>query len=325
MARESRQEYRRRQRKKHLSPESSKSDFSRSRSENQRKFTQKRESQKTASSDIANSARTDYRVHQLNFWTIFSDRPYVSVFLIVLAIFFVLIEFWWGLAILFVLVIIGIFIIGHSHHPNQVLSLEFKLKASRKLSMCKAIQLGTAMVMFLATYMRRVVSVNFSAAGSADSLHMIEGVLSNQGGSYGQRGAYFLNLLNTVTGGQLWGSYRYATNTAQMMDSAAGRAIIMWILLLMIAPAFCVVAQFFKDPYSRNATLVGSIISTVSLCMTPNLMKKWVVEYGMQNNLSQQAASQAITVGSMAYVAIICSFILLFISLYRFIKKDNFA
>lgn len=220
--------------------------------------------------------------------------------------------------------IIGIYIIGHSHHPNQVLSLEFRLKASRKLSMLKAIQLGTAMIMFLATYMRRVVSVNFSAAGSTDSLHIVEGILSNQGGSYGQQGAYFLNLFNTISGGSLCGSYRYATNTAQMMDSSAGRAIIMWILLLMIAPAFCVVAQFFKDLYSRNATLVGSIISTISLCLTPTLMRRWVIEYGMQNNVSQQAAAKAISVGSMAYVAIICSFVLLFISLYRFIKKDNF-
>ncbi|KRL89137.1 D-ala,d-ala ligase [Lactobacillus kalixensis DSM 16043] len=244
--------------------------------------------------------------------------------MIVLAIFFALIEFWWGLVILFVLVIIGIYIIGHSHHPNQVLSLEFRLKASRKLSMLKAIQLGTAMIMFLATYMRRVVSVNFSAAGSTDSLHIVEGILSNQGGSYGQQGAYFLNLFNTISGGSLCGSYRYATNTAQMMDSSAGRAIIMWILLLMIAPAFCVVAQFFKDLYSRNATLVGSIISTISLCLTPTLMRRWVIEYGMQNNVSQQAAAKAISVGSMAYVAIICSFVLLFISLYRFIKKDNF-
>lgn len=271
------------------------------------------------------SSREDQRHVKLNFWKIFSDRPYVSVALIVLAILMIMIKFWWGLLLLAIVVAIGIVIIGHSHHPNQVLSLEFKMKASRKLSMLRAFQLGGSVLMFLATYMKQVVSVNFSSAGSTDSLHLIEGVLSNRGGSYGQQGTYFINLLNTLTGGQLWSSYRYATNSAQMMDSPSGRAIIMWILLLMIAPAFCLLAQFFKEPYARNATLFSSIIAMFSFILTPSLMRKWVVAYGVENQMSVQAAQNAVSIGPMAYVAIACSILVMVIALYRFIKKDNFA
>ncbi|CCI87695.1 hypothetical protein [Lactobacillus gigeriorum] len=268
-------------------------------------------------------SRFDYVHANLNFWKIFSDRPYVSVAIIVLAIFLAMSKLWWGLVVLAVVVAVGIYVIARSHHPDQVLSIEFKLKASRKLSMLRSLQFGGSILMFLSTYMKQVVTVNFSSAGSTDSLQVIENMLSSHG-FYGQQGSYFLSLLNTLTGGQLWGSYRYATNSAQMMSSGAGRNIVMWVLLLMIAPALCVLAQFFREPYSRNVSLLASIVSLISFGMTPRLMKKWLLEYAVQNQLSQDAASQAITIGPMAYVAILCALVVTAIAFYRFVKKDNF-
>lgn len=274
--------------------------------------------------NVANATRENYNHVKLNFWNIFSDRPYVSVAIIVLALFFIMIKLWWGLIVLLIAVIAGIYVIGRSHHPNRVLSLEFHMKASRKLSMLRAFELGGSVVMFLATYMKQVVSVDFSSAGSTDSFQIIQGMLSNNGGYYGQRGSYFLNLLNTVTGGQLWSSYRYATNSAQMMSSKSGRWIIIWIMLLMIAPAFCVLAQFFKEPYSRNATLVTSLITTVSFVLTPVLMRRWVVGYAMENQMAREAANNAVHIGTMAYVGMGCSIMVLIIAIYRFVKQDNF-
>lgn len=268
--------------------------------------------------------RTDYRHLKLNFWQIFSDRPYVGVAIVVLAIFFVMAKLWWLLALLAVIVTIGIFVIGHSHHPNRVLSLEFTMKAKRKLNMLRALQFGGAILMFLATYMKKVVTVNFPAAGSTDGLQVVQGILSNRGGVYGQRGSYILSLLNTFTGGQLWGKYRYATNSAQMMSSGAGRLIIMWILLLMIAPAFCVMAQFFREPYSRNTALVSAIVATVSFVLTPRLLSKWIVEYAMENHMTNAQAQAAISIGPMAYVAMLCAVLVLVISIYRVIKQDRF-
>ncbi|EEJ71639.1 hypothetical protein HMPREF0548_1492 [Lactobacillus ultunensis DSM 16047] len=277
-----------------------------------------------ANPDLTHVSRENINHVKLNFWNIFSDRPYVSVAIIVLALFFIMIKLWWGLAILLLLVIAGIFIIGHSHHPNRVLSLEFHLKASRKLSMLRAFELGGSVVMFLATYMKQVVSVDFSSAGSTDSFQILQGALSNNGGYYGQQGSYFLSLLNTVTGGQLWSSYRYATNSAQMMSSNSGRWIIIWIMLLMIAPAICVLAQFFREPYSRNTTLVTSLITTVSFILTPVLMRKWVVGYAMENQITRTVANNAVHIGTMAYVGMACSILVLIIAIYRFVKQDNF-
>jgi membrane protein YdbS with pleckstrin-like domain len=267
--------------------------------------------------------RNDQKV-RLNFWNIFADRPYVSVAIVVLAIIFIMTKFWWGLPILAVLVIAGIYLIGHSHHPQRVLSLEFHLKSSRKLAMFKAIQLGGAILMFLSTYMRQVVNVNFQNAGSQDGLKIIQGLLSTQAGGYGQQGSYFLGLLNSLTQGSLWGSYRYAANSAQMMDSHAGVEIILWILALMIAPAFCVLAQFFKEPYSRNTALIASLISSIMLTLTPNVMRHLVVQYGLENQMSLKAAQSAISIGSMAYLAIFCSYLVLAVSIYRTLKKDQF-
>ncbi|MCT6807683.1 MAG: cytochrome C5 [Bombilactobacillus sp.] len=269
--------------------------------------------------------RADYRHLKLNFWDIFADRPYVAVAIVVLAIFLVMAKLWWLLAGLVVIVAIGIFVIGRSHHPDRVLSLEFKMKSSRKLSMLRALQFGGSIIMFLATYMKKVVTVNFSTAGSTDGLQIVQGILSNRGGIYGQQGSYFLSLLNTLTGGQLWGKYRYATNSAQMMNSSAGRLIIMWILLLMIAPAFCVLAQFFREPYSRNTALAASIVATISFVLTPRLLSKWIVEYAVENRMASAQAQAAISVGPMAYVAIFCATLVLIISIYRVIKKDRFV
>ena len=279
---------------------------------------------KLSEQDTASTTRTEYRHLKLNFWEIFSDRPYVAVAIVVLAIFFVMAKLWWLLAILAIIVGVGIFIIGHSHHPDRVLSLEFKMKASRKLNMLRALQFGGSVLMFLATYMKKVVTVNFPAAGSTDGLQVIQGILSNRGGVYGQQGSYLLSLLNTFTGGQLWGKYRYATNSAQMMNSGAGRLIIMWVLLLMIAPAFCVLAQFFREPYSRNTALVASIVAMVSFVLTPRLLSKWIVEYAMENRMANEQAKAAISIGPMAYVAILCAVLVLVISIYRAIKGDHF-
>lgn len=272
--------------------------------------------------DADGASRSEQKIH-LNFWQIFADRPYVSVIMLSLALFCVLAKWWIGLGLIIGLTIIGIFIIGRSHHPNRVLSLEFKLKASRKLSMIKALQLLGSTVMFLAAYMRQIVSVNFASAGTTDSLTLIQGVL-NSHGTYGQQGSYFLSLFNSLTGGSLWGTYRYATNSSQMMNSSAGTMIILWIFLLMIAPAFCVLSQFFREPYSRHVMTIFSLISAASFMMTPYLMKKWVVQYAIENQISQIAANNAVQVGGMVFPAIISAIFVFILAIYREIKRDEF-
>lgn len=325
MAHMSRREYRMKKEHAQAQTERAHYNYSRSRADSREQFRQENEAASRPKINQVKPAAGREKVQiRLNFWQIFSDRPYVSVFIIILAIFFLMAKLWLGLLVLVILVAIGIFVIGHSHHPNRVLSLEFKMKASRKLSMLRALQLGGSVLMFLATYMRQVISVNFSSAGSTDSLQVVEGLLSSRGGSYGQQGSYFLNLLNTLTGGQLLGTYRYATNSAQMMNSSSGRMIVMWTLLLMLAPAFCVLAQFFKEPQSRNATLVTSLIAMITFILTPVLMRRWVVSYAMERQMPPAAANSAVTVGPMAYVAIACSVLVALIAFYRYVKKDQF-
>ncbi|MFK3588275.1 cytochrome C5 [Lactobacillus sp. 23-2] len=272
--------------------------------------------------DADGASRSEQKI-RLNFWQIFADRPYVSVIMLSLALFCVLAKWWIGLGLIIGLTIIGILIIGRSHHPNRVLSLEFKLKASRKLSMIKALQLLGSTVMFLAAYMRQIVSVNFASAGTTDSLTLIQGVL-NSHGTYGQQGSYFLSLFNSLTGGSLWGTYRYATNSSQMMNSSAGTMIILWIFLLMIAPAFCVLSQFFREPYSRHVMTIFSLISAASFMMTPYLMKKWVVQYAIENQMSQIAANNAVQVGGMVFPAIVSAIFVFILAIYREIKRDEF-
>lgn len=273
--------------------------------------------------DADGASRSEQKI-RLNFWQIFADRPYVSVIMLSLALFCVLAKWWIGLGLIIVLIIIGIFIIGHSHHPNRVLSLEFKLKASRKLSMIKALQLFGSTIMFLAAYMRQIVSVNFASAGTTDSLTLIQGVLNNHG-TYGQQGSYFLSLFNSLTGGSLWGTYRYATNSSQMMNSTAGTMIILWIFLLMIAPAFCVLSQFFREPYSRHVMTIFSLIAAVSFALTPHLMRKWVVQYAIEKQMSQVAANNAVQIGSMVFPAIVAAVFVFVLAIYREIKHDEFA
>ena len=273
--------------------------------------------------DADGASRSEQKI-RLNFWQIFADRPYVSVIMLSLALFCVLAKWWIGLGLIIGLTIIGIFIIGRSHHPNRVLSLEFKLKASRKLSMIKALQLLGSTIMFLAAYMRQIVSVNFASAGTTDSLTLIQGVL-NSHGTYGQQGSYFLSLFNSLTGGSLWGTYRYATNSSQMMNSSAGTMIILWIFLLMIAPAFCVLSQFFREPYSRHVMTIFSLIAAVSFALTPHLMRKWVVQYAIENQMSQVAANNAVQIGSMVFPAIAAAVFVFVLAIYREIKHDEFA
>lgn len=67
-----------------------------------------------------------------------------------------------------------------------------------------------------------------------------------------------------------------------------------------------------------------SIISTVSFVLTPVLMRKWVVGYAMENQVAREAANNAVHIGTMAYVGMACSILVLVIALYRFIKQDNF-
>lgn len=326
MSHMSRREYRMKKEHGDHNAAVAKSNYARKRSDDQRNFQQARkkaEVKRQVDFSKVNS-RHDYTHTKLNFWNMFADRPYVSVAIIVVAIFLIMTKLWWGLLILAILVAIGIFVIARSHHPDQVLSLEFKMKASRKLSMLRALELGGSVVIFLSTNMKQVVTVNFANAGSTDSLQVINNMLASYGGSYGQQGSYLLNLLNSVTGNQLWSTYRYATNSAQMMSSPSGRWIVMWSLLLIIAPAICVLAQFFKEPYSRNVTLITSFITMVSFIFTPVLMKRWVIAYGAENQIGPQAAANAISVGGMAYVAIACAIGVNIIALYRFIKKDNF-
>ena len=272
--------------------------------------------------DADGASRSEQKI-RLNFWQIFADRPYVSVIMLSMALFCVLAKWWIGLGLIIGLTIIGIFIIGRSHHPNRVLSLEFKLKASRKLSMVKALQLLGSTVMFLAAYMRQIVSVNFASAGTTYSLTLIQGVL-NSHGTYGQQGSYFLSLFSSLTGGSLWGTYRYATNSSQMMNSSAGTMIILWIFLLMIAPAFCVLSQFFREPYSRHVMTIFSLISAASFMMTPYLMKKWVVQYAIENQMSQIAANTAVQVGGMVFPAIVSAIFVFILAIYREIKRDEF-
>lgn len=258
--------------------------------------------------------------YKLNFWNIWTDRPYISVAIVVALIITLFTRWYLGTILILLITAIGIYIIGHSHHPNRVLSIEFRLKASRQLSMLKSLQMGASVLIFLATYMRKVVSVDFTSAGTQDGLQTIQGMLSNTG-KYGQQGSYILSLLNTVTGGSFWGTYRYASNTSQFMNDPAGLMIILWIFLLMVAPAICVLSNFFKEPYSRRASLIGGIVSLVSFVITPKVMDFLITQYAQDQNISVR---NALSVGEMAYVAIGCALMVLVIAIYRNYKKDNF-
>ncbi|WP_297816120.1 cytochrome C5 [uncultured Lactobacillus sp.] len=264
------------------------------------------------------------RNSKLNVWDLALDRPYISVAIVVLALLFIMTGWWLGLVILVVISAIGIFFIARSKNPTQTLSIEFKVGGSRKLNMLKALQLGASMVMFLATYMRQVVTINFQGAGSADSLKIIQGAASQVNNAYASQGASLLNTLDNLMGGSLWGTYRYATNSAQFMNDSAGRWIMIWTFLLMVAPAICVLAQFFREPYSRRAMLVGSGVSVFLFILTPIVIRKWATQYALAHQINQNLIGQVFNIGYMAYPAILCSIVVFVISIYRTIKKDKF-
>ena len=264
------------------------------------------------------------RNSKLNVWDLALDRPYVSVAVIVLALLFIMTGWWIGLIILVIASAIGIFFIARSKNPTQTLSIEFKVGGSRKLNMLKAVQLGSAMVMFLSTYMRQVVTINFQGAGSADSLKIIQGAAAQTNNAYASQGASLLNILDNLMGGSLWGTYRCATNSAQFMNDSSGRWIMIWTFLLMVAPAICVLAQFFREPYSRRAMLVGSGVSVFLFALTPIVIKNWANQYALSHQINQAVIGQVFNIGYMAYPAILCSIVVFVISIYRTVKNDKF-
>lgn len=264
------------------------------------------------------------RNSKLNVWDMCLDRPYISVAFIVLALFCIMTKWWIGLLILGIVFIIGILYIAHSRNPEKVLSIEFKLGGSRVLNLLKAIQIGCSMLLFLATYMRQVVSINFQTAGSQDALNLLQGAAASTNNAYAAEGANAVGVLNNLLGGSLWGTYRYAASSAQFMNDPGGRAIMIWIFFLMLAPAICVLAQFFREPYSRRALLVGSGASMVLFALTPILIRHWAGVYAVNHQISQAQINQAFSIGYMAYIAIFCSIVVFVIAVYRSVKQDRF-
>ena len=261
---------------------------------------------------------------KVNVWDLFLNRPYVSVTLIVLAIIFIMTKWWLGLAILIVVAIAGVFIIVKSKNPDRTLSLEFKLGGNKTLHLLKALKLGASMIMFLSTNMRQVVTINFQTTGSQDMLKMLQGAAASTNNVYAAQGANAVGLLDNLLGGSLWGTYRYAANSGQFMNDSAGRWIMIWTFLLMVAPAICVLAQFFREPYSRRAMLVGSGISTVLFILTPTLIHQWANQFAINHQINTAQIGQMFSVGYMAYFGMGCSILVFVIAIIRSIKRDNF-
>ena len=259
-----------------------------------------------------------------NIWDLALNRPYLSVGAIVLGLLFIMTKWWLGLGILVVLVIIGVIIIAYSKTPAKTLSIEFKLGGSRKLNVLKALQFGAAMIMFLSTYMRQVVVINFQSAGAQDSLKIIQGAAAQTNNTYATQGANALSILDNLMNGSLWGTYRYATSSAQFMSDPGGKWIMIWTFLLMLAPGFCVVAQFFREPYSRRTMLICSGISMVLFGLTPILVNHWGQIYGINHQMTQLQINQMFSMGYMAYPAILCATVVFVIAAYRSIKQDKF-
>ncbi|MFC2695188.1 MAG: cytochrome C5 [Lactobacillus sp.] len=261
--------------------------------------------------------------HQVNFWRLIADRPYVSVACFVLLVVALLAHWWLFLVVLLIAMAGGIAYILHSKDPNQALSLEFHMSGSAKLNMLKAIQLGASCIMFLMAYMRRIVSIDFQRAGASDSFQIVQGLLQNNGNGYAQRGSQALGQLNGLLGNGLFSQYRYATSSAQFMADPNGRWLMVWTFLLMLLPAVCVLAQFFREPYARNATLIAAILSVLLFAITPSFIRREVVAFGASHNIPEATVSQAFSVGSGTYVAILCAIIVLVIAVYRLVKQDN--
>ncbi|QNQ81235.1 cytochrome C5 [Lactobacillus sp. PV034] len=296
---------------------------------NDSNFTPKQNQTNKNSAKSQNLTRKQYRKqaeqeNKTNVWDLAIDRPYIAVAVVVLGLLFIMTKWWLGLGILFLLVIIGIVIISYSKTPSKTLSIEFKLGGSRKLNALKALQFGAAMIMFLATYMRQVVVINFQITGAQDSLKVIQGAAAQTNNTYATQGANALGILDNLMNGSLWGTYRYATNSAQFMSDPNGKWIMIWTFLLMLAPAFCVIGQFFREPYSRRTMLVCSGLSVVLFILTPSLIIHWGTLYGINHQMNQEQIHQMFSIGYMAYPAILCAVLVFIIALYRSIKRDNF-
>ncbi len=271
-------------------------------------------------------SRRTYRERQkvhLDLWQFAEEHPYVSVGAIVMALFLAMAHLWVFLGIWFLLVIGVIVYIGYDRNSKRTLRLEVKLTGARKLRLLKAIQLGGSIVMFLAAYMRRIVSINFQSAGAQDSFQILQGFLQTNN-QYAQQGSRLLNLLNSFLGNGLFAQYRYATSSAQFMSDASGRWIVIWIFALMIAPAICFLSQFLREPYSRRMSLITSAISVGLFALTPSVIHRLVIQYAINHQMNQAVVSNAFSVGPMAYIAIVCSLIVFTLSLYRCVKHDQF-
>jgi hypothetical protein len=265
----------------------------------------------------------EQRRYQVNFWRLISDRPYISVACFVLLIVAILARWWLFLVILLLAMAGGIAYILHSKNPTHALSLEFHMSGSGRLHMLKAVQLGASCIMFLMAYMRKIVSIDFQKAGASDSFQIVQGLLQNNNNGYAQRGSQALGQLNGLLGNGLFSKYRYATSSAQFMADPAGRWLMIWTFLLMLVPAVCVLAQFFREPYARNATLVSSALSVILFAVTPAFIKRQVIAYGLSHNISQAVVSQAFSVGSGTYIAVLSAIVVLVIAIYRVVKQDQ--
>lgn len=293
-------------------------------------FNQKSKKEKDYLTNDKNLTREQYRQkvarnNKANVWDLALDRPYLSVGAIVLGLLFIMTKWWLGLGILLIVLIIGVVVIAYSKTPAKTLSIEFRLGGSRKLNVLKALQFGAAMVMFLSTYMRQVVVINFQSAGAQDSLKIIQGAAAQTNNAYATQGANALSILDNLMNGSLWGTYRYATSSAQFMSDPGGKWIMVWTFLLMLAPGFCVIAQFFREPYSRRTLLICSAISMVLFILTPILVNHWGQIYGINHQMSQIQINQMFSVGYMAYPAIFCAIVVFIIAAYRSFKKDKFV
>nr|MDF9462484.1 cytochrome C5 [Lactobacillus amylovorus] len=103
MAHMSRREYRMKKEHSQAGADQSRINYSRSKVNSREKFRSRKISNpqpidhaNVARASRENTSRENYYHVKLNFWTIFSDRPYVSVAIIVLALFFIMIKMWWG-------------------------------------------------------------------------------------------------------------------------------------------------------------------------------------------------------------------------------------
>lgn len=87
MAHMSRREYRMKKEHSQAGADQSRINYSRSKVNSREKFRSRKISnpQPIDHANVARASRENYHHVKLNFWTIFSDRPYVSVAIIVLA------------------------------------------------------------------------------------------------------------------------------------------------------------------------------------------------------------------------------------------------